>query len=99
MKYELQSTQVFNRWLSGLKDDVVRNKVLNRLDRISNGNFGDHKAIDAGLFELRFVLGAGLRIYYTIRNGRVVLLLAGGDKSSQQRDIEKAKAILKTIEG
>lgn len=97
MKYALQSTQTFTRWLSSLKDPTTRNKVLSRLDRVSNGNFGDYKAIDAGLFELRFVFGAGLRIYYTLRTGQVVLLLAGGDKSSQQRDIETARAILKNL--
>jgi len=97
MKFELQSTQTFKRWLSGLKDPVTRNKVLSRLDRVSNGNFGDCKALDTGLFELRFAFGAGLRIYYTLRNGQVVLLLAGGDKSSQQRDIDAARAILKTL--
>lgn len=97
MKHELQSTQTFKRWLSAFKDRTTRNKVLSRLDRVSNGNFGDHKALDAGLFELRFVFGAGLRIYYTLRNGQVVLLLAGGDKSSQQRDIEAARAILKSL--
>ncbi len=80
-----------------MKDLITRNKVLNRLDRVSNGNFGACKPLDAGLFELRFVFGAGLRIYYTLRNGQVVLLLAGGDKSSQQRDIENARAILKTL--
>ncbi len=78
MKYELQSTQTFNRWLSDLKDAAVRNKVLNRLDRLSNGNFGDYKAIDAGLFELRFVFGAGLRIYYTISS-----FAAGGRRQVQ----------------
>lgn len=98
MKYELQSTQVFKQWLTDLKDATVRNKILTRLDRISNGNFGDHKAIDGGLFELRFVFGAGLRIYYTVKNGQVVLLLVGGDKSSQQRDIDKAKSIMKALE-
>lgn len=98
MKYELQSTETFAGWLTGIKDAVTRNKVLNRLDRVSNGNFGDYKALAGGLFELRFSFGAGLRIYYTIRNNRVVLLLAGGDKSSQDRDIDRAKAILSRLE-
>jgi putative addiction module killer protein len=98
MKYQLQSTKTFNNWLTGLKDAVSRNKVLSRLDRVSNGNFGDHKSIDANLYELRFSFGAGLRIYYTIRQSQVVLLVAGGDKSSQQRDIEKAKSIIKMLE-
>ncbi len=98
MKYQFQSTKTFNNWLTGLKDAVTKNKVLSRLDRVSNGNFGDYKSIDANLYELRFNFGAGLRIYYTIRQGQVVLLVAGGDKSSQQRDIEKAKSILKMLE-
>ena len=98
IKYELQSTQTFNHWLAKLKDPVVRNKVLNRLDRVSNGNFGDCKPLSGNLFELRFVFGSGIRIYYTIKGNQVVLLLAGGDKSSQSRDIEKAKAILNTLE-
>lgn len=98
MKYELQSTQTFDRWLFGLKDAVVRNKVLIRLDRASNGNFGNYKSLSAHLFELRFSFGSGIRIYYTIKNHQVVLLLAGGDKSSQSRDIDKAKTILNTLE-
>lgn len=98
MKYKLQSTQTFKRWLAGLKDPVVRSKVLNRLDRMNNGNFGNCKLLVNGLFELRFMFGAGLRIYYTLKNNQVILLLAGGDKSSQDRDIEKAKALLKTLE-
>lgn len=98
MKYELQSTQTFNAWLVRLKDPVIKNKVLNRLDRVSNGNFGDCKPLSGNLFELRFVFGAGIRIYYTIKGQQVVLLLVGGDKSSQSRDIEKAKTILKALE-
>lgn len=98
MKYILQSTQTFKAWLDDLKDRVTLNKVLNRLDRVSNGNFGDCKPLSGNLFELRFVFGAGIRIYYTIKDQQVVLLLAGGDKSSQSRDIEKAKAILKALE-
>lgn len=94
MKYELQSTPDFNKWLSKLKDSTIRQKVLARLARVENGNFGDHKQLDADLFELRFFFGGGLRIYYTIMGNQVVLLLAGGDKSTQVADIEKAGAIL-----
>lgn len=98
MKYELQSTQTFNHWLIKLKDRTVKNQLLSRLARVENGNFGDTKALDANLFELRCFFGGGIRVYYTIRNQRVVLLLVGGDKSSQSRDIEKAKTILNTLE-
>lgn len=98
MKYELQSTKTFNNWLASLKDKTIKNKLLSRLARVENGNFGDTKALDSGLFELRFFFGGGLRIYYTLRNQQVVLLLTGGDKSSQDKDIEKAKTILDNLE-
>lgn len=98
MKYELKSTQTFNHWLAKLKDRTIKNQLLSRLARVENGNFGDTKALASDLFELRCFFGGGLRVYYTIRNQQVVLLLVGGDKSSQGRDIEKAKAILNTLE-
>ena len=98
MKYELQSTQTFSRWLSGLKDGTVKNQLLSRLARMENGHFGGYKPLSADLFELRCFFGAGLRVYYTIRNQQVILLLVGGDKSSQDRDIEKAQTILKSLQ-
>lgn len=97
MKYELQSTTTFNHWFSKLKDKTVKNQLLSRLARIENGNFGDTKALSPNLFELRCFFGDGIRLYYTIRNQRIVLLLVGGDKSSQDKDIEKAKSILNTL--
>jgi putative addiction module killer protein len=99
MKYTLQSTQTFNQWLSKLKDKTIKNQLLSRLARVENGNFGDTKALSADLFELRCFFGGGIRVYYTLRSQQVVLLLAGGDKSSQDRDIEKANAILARLEG
>ncbi len=98
MKYELRSTHVFNAWFSKLKDLTVKRKILARFARIENGNFGDCKRISSNLFELRFFFGGGLRIYYTIQAGKVVLLVSGGDKSTQSMDIEKAKNILKDLE-
>jgi putative addiction module killer protein len=98
MKYTLHSTRVFNRWLTGLKDKTVKNQLLSRLARLENGHFGDCKALTADLFELRCFFGGGLRVYYTLRNQQVILLLAGGDKSSQPRDIEKAKSLLEGLE-
>ena len=97
MKYELRSTNQYDKWFARLKDSSVIVRVLARLDRIENGNFGDFKRIDSGLFELRFFFGSGLRIYYTIQNGRVVVLLAGGDKSTQTKDIEKATTLLNEL--
>ncbi len=94
MKYELRSTKSFNKWIGSLKDAVTKRKVLARLSRAENGHFGDFKQINANLFELRFFFSGGLRIYYTIRDNRIILLLVGGDKSSQKKDIEKAKRLL-----
>lgn len=98
MRYELSSTSHFDKWLKGLKDRVTKNKVLARLARVENGNFGDFKKLNGNLFELRLFFGGALRIYYTIRNERVVLLLVGGDKSSQSRNINKARQMLNELE-
>jgi putative addiction module killer protein len=98
MTYEIASTYSFDKWLRGLKDRTIRNKVLARIDRMQNGNFGDFKSLGGNLFELRFFFGGGLRIYYTIRNRRVVLLLHGGSKSSQSRDIERARQMIQELE-
>jgi len=98
MKYELQTTQAFNQWFSKQKDRTVKNQLLSRLARAENGNFGDTKTLSANLFELRCFFGGGIRLYYTIRNRRIILLLVGGDKSSQSKDIESAKAMLNKLE-
>ena len=98
MHYEIVSTSIFDKWLQRLKDRMTRNKILARLDRIQNGNFGDFKSLGDNLFELRFFFGGGLRIYYTVRNRQMVLLLNGGSKSSQSKDIEKARRMIQELE-
>ncbi|NOX32918.1 MAG: type II toxin-antitoxin system RelE/ParE family toxin [Deltaproteobacteria bacterium] len=98
MKYKLRSTKQYDRWFSKLKESTVKIRILARLNRVENGNFGDFKKISPSLFELRFFFGTGLRIYYTIQNSKVVFLLAGGDKSSQKKDIEKVAGLLKELE-
>jgi putative addiction module killer protein len=98
MKYTLESTWQYNKWFRKLKDGSSKIKILARLSRVENGNFGDFKQLGSNLYELRLFFGPGLRIYYTIRDGRIVLLLAGGDKSSQQQDIEKAEVLLEEME-
>ena len=98
MEYELRSTKQFDKWLAKLKDHSVKIKVLARLSRVENGNFGDFKQVGGNLFELRFFFGSGLRVYYTVQNNKIVLLLIGGDKSTQAKDIEKAAALLKELE-
>jgi putative addiction module killer protein len=99
MKYELRSSKQYDKWFAKLKDSSIKIKVLARLDRVENGNFGDFKQIGSNLFELRFFFGSGLRIYYTIQESRVLFLLAGGDKSTQSKDIETAAELLNELEG
>ncbi len=98
MKYKLRSTKQYDKWFSKLKESTVKIRILARLNRVENDNFGDFKQIGPSLFELRFFFGTGFRIYYTIQNSKVVLLLAGGDKSSQKKDIEKLDRLLKELE-
>lgn len=98
MKYDIETTEDFDGWFLKLKDKTVKTKLLSRIDRAKNGNFGDSKSLDANLFELRFFFGSGFRIYYTIQNGKIVFLLTGGDKSTQQNDMKKALSLLAQLE-
>ncbi len=93
------STPTFDKWFENLKDNKLIVAINRRLDKIAtNKHFGDHKNISGKLYELRIFLGAGIRIYYSYDGKNVVLLLCAGDKSNQERDINKAKQILKDIE-
>jgi len=98
MKYIIESTKQFDKWFGKLKDQSVKVRVLARLSRVENGNFGDFKVLNSRLSELRFFFGAGLRIYYTVNNNSIVILLVGGDKSSQEEDIVKANELLTDME-
>ncbi len=90
---ELIKTDVFDRWLRGLRDPQARARIAARLRRLSLGNPGDVKPVGGGISELRIPHGPGYRVYYLATGPVVVVLLCGGDKSSQPRDIEQAKAI------
>ncbi|MFT5241829.1 MAG: putative addiction module killer protein, partial [Kiritimatiellia bacterium] len=81
----------FREWLSALRDVEARAKIRVRLNRVRIGNFGDAKAVGGGVSELRIPHGPGYRVYFGRAGGSIVLLLCGGDKSSQKRDIENAK--------
>jgi putative addiction module killer protein len=89
MEYEIEKTEVFDMWLKQLRDRKAVLAITARLDRARLGNFGDVQAVGAGISEMRIFLGPGYRIYYTIRNTRIIFMLCGGDKSSQQKDIKK----------
>lgn len=85
----------FNDWLSDLRDPQTRRRILNRLLRVESGNYGDYKSLKDGVFELRLDFGPGYRVYFGEDRDTIVVLLCGGDKSSQARDIERAKAYWK----
>lgn len=94
MQYEVTATETFAKWIAKLADRKARLIIDARIERLKVGNFGDAKALGGGLSELRIAFGPGYRVYFTIENDRIVILLAGGDKSSQRRDIVKARDML-----
>ena len=94
---EVLRTAEFIDWLTALRDVQARARIAKRIDRIAQGNFGDAKSVGDGVSELRFTFGPGYRVYYTRRGDVVVILLCGGDKGSQERDIERAKAMAKEV--
>ncbi len=81
----------FEKWIKGLRDRTARAKIEIRIARIRLGNFGDYRSVGEGVYELRIDYGPGYRVYYGRSGNRVVLLLCGGDKSSQKEDVKKAK--------
>lgn len=93
-KLELQNGLVpFDQWFDSLCDLRMQATVDARLTRIRAGNFGDCKPVGGGVFELRIALGPGLRVYYGLHGQKIVVLLGGGDKSSQSRDIRRAQEL------
>ena len=93
-KLELQNGLVpFDEWFDALHDRKMQAAVDARLTRVRAGNFGDCKSVGGGVFELRIALGPGLRVYYGLQGQQVVILLGGGDKSTQARDIRRAQQL------
>ena len=84
-------SEPFTQWLRGHRDRTTRNRIRQRLARIRIGNFGDARPVGDGVFELRIHAGPGYRVYFGRRGTQVIILLCGGDKGSQDRDIERAK--------
>lgn len=81
----------FEEWFDALPDAIFKQRVLARIARLRSGNLGDWKSLGGGVFELRLDFGPGYRIYFGRRGNRIVILLVGGDKGSQRRDIRLAK--------
>ncbi len=94
----VRRTEHFDRWLRDLKDRRARVKVLARIDRLIAGNPGDVAPVGDGISELRVHFGPGYRVYFQKRGGELIILLAGGDESSQSRDIQLAKNLAASIE-
>ena len=93
--YKILETENFSNWLTNLKDIQGKVSILRRIKRLHVGNFGDFKYLENSIYELRIKTGPGYRVYYTKKDEKIILLLIGGDKSTQQKDIKKAKTILK----
>lgn len=92
--YEVTQTGLFAKWLAALRDRKAQTVIAARIDRVRAGNLGNCRALGDGLWELKIDFGPGYRLYYTIEDGRLVILLAGGDKSSQERDIAAARTMI-----
>lgn len=93
--YKSFKTELFSNWLHALKDIKGRVAIARRINRAENGAFGDVEPIGEGVFEMKIDIGPRYRTYYILRNGNLIILLCGGDKSSQKRDIAKAKEMAK----
>ncbi len=88
---------MFAAWLDGLRDVAGRARVMARIDRLAAGNPGDVRPVGDGVSELRIRVGPGYRVYYVRRGHEVVILLAGGDKSTQSRDIRTAQRLARNL--
>lgn len=95
---EIRQTEYYRNWFDKLKDRNARVRIDIRLRRLSLGNPGDIKAVGEGVSELRIDYGPGYRVYFTQKNSRLIILLAGGNKTTQTADIEKAKKLVHEIE-
>ncbi|MDJ0843058.1 type II toxin-antitoxin system RelE/ParE family toxin [Crocosphaera sp.] len=83
----------FEQWYDSIRDKVTKVRVRRRLDRVSLGNFGDTESVGEGVYELRLHFGAGYRVYFARIGNTVIVLIGGGDKSSQKKDITEAKKL------
>jgi putative addiction module killer protein len=97
MKYLIQQTTNFAKWHALIRDLRAKVAIARRIDRASAGNLGDIKPVGDGVSEMRVDVGAGYRVYFTLRRNVVIVLLAGGDKSSQTADIKRAKKLAKEV--
>ena len=95
----VEKTDVYSEWLDALKDRAERARILVRVDRLIDGNPGQHRDLTDGVSELKIDFGPGYRVYYTQRGTTLLLLLIGGDKSTQQKDIATAIRLANSFRG
>ena len=96
--YTVRQTQEFQDWLDGLTDRRAQVRIAARLRQVEFGNLGDWKSVGGNVSELRVDVGPGYRLYYTRRRNVIIVMLAGGVKSSQKRDINRAQRIARELE-
>lgn len=94
---QIRKTDVYANWIDGLRDQQGRARILARIERLAAGHAGDVKPVGNGVSELRVDFGPGYRVYFTSRGREIVILLAGGDKSSQNKDIQTALKLAKNL--
>jgi putative addiction module killer protein len=94
---EIKKTDVYARWLDNLRDIRARARVLARVERLAAGNPGDVKSVGEGVSEMRIDYGSGYRVYFTRHGNEIVILLAGGDKSTQNADIKTAQELARNL--
>ena len=95
--FVIKQTDVFSSWLRGLRDQKAKQKITGRLQRLKFGHFGDAKPVSHGVSELRIHEGKGYRVYFRQQEDKIIFLLCGGDKKSQQGDIAQAQRIWKEL--
>lgn len=97
--YNIKLTDEFGHWLNGLKDSVTRIRLSRRLEKASRGLLGDTKPIGEGVYEMREHFGPGWSMYYLEKEGSLIIMLAGGEKATQHKDIKKAKQLARQLGG
>ena len=97
MNVEIRITEIFSRWLNGLKDIRARARIQVRIERLTSGNAGDVRPVGEGVSELRINYGPGYRVYYIRQGQNIIILLAGGDKRTQSTDIQTAQNLARNL--
>ena len=93
----VRMTEVYLEWINSLRDRTGRARIQVRVDRLMHGNPGSHRNLTEGVSELKIDYGPGYRVYYTERGGEIIILLAGGDKSTQTQDIKAAIELARNL--